>query len=77
MQWTGSEKNAGFSEADKTWLPVNENFEAGVSVETEMEDPNSHLNIYKQLVALRYSDPAFDVGQFKGEARDNVLAFSR
>ncbi len=76
MQWTGSEKNAGFSEADKTWLPVNENYQT-VNVESEKEDPNSHLNIYKQVVALRYSDPAFDVGVTSLTKENNVLAFSR
>ena len=26
MQWSGTEKNAGFSAADDTWLPINKNF---------------------------------------------------
>lgn len=76
MQWSGTEKNAGFSDADKTWLPVNPNFDT-VNVESEKARNDSHLNVYKALVKLRYSDPAFEVGGVKGITRDNVLAFSR
>ena len=48
MQWSGTEKNAGFSEADETWLPINKNF-VDVNVETETADPMSHLNVYKEV----------------------------
>ena len=76
MQWSGTEPNAGFSTADKTWLPVAENFET-VNVESENADPLSHLNVFKTLIFSRNSDPAFDVGQFKGVTRGNMLGYSR
>ncbi len=75
MQWNTG-KNAGFSDGDTTWLPVNPNY-VDINVETESQDPSSHKNIYKQLIQARYLDPAFDIGQFKGATQANVLAFSR
>lgn len=76
MQWSASEPNAGFSDAPKTWLPVNPNY-VDVNVESESLDPNSHLNFYKTGIIARYSDPAFDVGYVKIETKGNILAFSR
>ena len=53
MQWSGAQKNAGFSNSDKTWLPINPNY-VNVNVESEKLDPNSHLNIYKNLIGEWY-----------------------
>ena len=75
MQWSDA-PNAGFSSAEKTWLPVASNFPE-VNVENERNDPLSSLNLYKTTIIARNSDPAFDVGQFKGVTRNNMLAFSR
>ena len=76
MQWSGSEINAGFSNADHTWLPVNPNY-INVNVDSELADPFSHLNIYKRLIEARKSDLVFDFGEFKGITVNNILAFSR
>ena len=76
MQWSGSEINAGFSNADHTWLPVNPNY-ISVNVDSELADPFSHLNIYKRLIEARKSDLVFDFGEFKGLTVNNILAFSR
>ena len=54
MQWSGSGKNAGFSEADKTWLPVNKNY-VDVNVETENADPKSHLSVYKEVSIMLFN----------------------
>ncbi|XP_004534609.1 maltase A3 [Ceratitis capitata] len=51
FQWSDAE-NAGFSTANKTWLPVADNYKT-VNVQHERVAPLSHLNIYKQLHALR------------------------
>jgi alpha-glucosidase len=76
MQWNGMETSAGFSTTDETWLPVNPNYYE-INVDTQQADPHSHLQFYKQLVQLRYRDPAFEIGAFKGSSQGNVLAFSR
>jgi len=54
MQWDDT-KNAGFSPADHTWLPVAPNA-ARYNVQTEMRDPNSILSFYKRVLALRRSE---------------------
>lgn len=53
MQWSG-EKNAGFSNGESTWLKVNPNYET-INVELEEKEPESVLNYYKKLTALRKS----------------------
>ena len=51
MQWDDS-ANAGFSVANKTWLPVNENY-ATLNAGEQVGKAGSHLEIYRRLVALR------------------------
>ncbi|XP_054738486.1 maltase A3-like [Anastrepha obliqua] len=51
FQWS-DDKNAGFSTSSKTWLPLADNYRT-VNVQRERDEPLSHLNIYKQLHALR------------------------
>lgn len=58
MQWSPV-ANAGFSKPGvKTWLPIPNDF-ITVNVEDEVRDPNSMLNWYKQMIALRKTNPAF------------------
>jgi alpha-glucosidase len=76
MQWDSS-KNAGFSTAAKTWLPVAINFRQ-VNVASEAADPKSLLNWYKSLLALRRSNIALRDGETTIFANDpDVLAFAR
>lgn len=51
VQWTGG-KNAGFTTADTTWLPVNPNY-TEVNVEDEKKNPASVYHYYKKLIELR------------------------
>lgn len=51
FHWNGG-KNAGFSTADKTWLPVADNYKE-INVEKEEADAKSHLKIYNSLKELR------------------------
>lgn len=51
FQWSNAQ-NAGFSTAKKTWLPVADDYKT-VNVLRERDASLSHLNIYKQLHALR------------------------
>ncbi|XP_058984695.1 maltase 2 isoform X2 [Musca domestica] len=51
FQWSG-EKNAGFSNADKTWLPVHPNYEE-LNLEIQKSLEKSHYSVYKDLIELR------------------------
>ena len=79
MQWTG-EENAGFT-AGTPWLRVNSNYTA-INVEKESGDPDSVLNFYKKLIALR-KDPEYKETVVYGalepfmEDRHNLMAYYR
>jgi len=77
MQWDDS-KNAGFSTADTTWLPVPASYRA-TSVKAEEHEPNSLLNWHKQLIALRRKEPALRNGKMVMIDVNNpsVLSFIR
>jgi alpha-glucosidase len=60
MQWDTT-KNAGFSTAAQTWLPVPPNYKT-INVATEEKEPNSLLNWNKKLIALRRSNHAMHDG---------------
>jgi alpha-glucosidase len=62
VQWSPA-KNAGFSTADKTWLPVTDNYKTH-NVETELKDPNSFLSLYRQLGKLRNKSASLQHGTF-------------
>ncbi|XP_044729974.1 maltase 2-like [Chrysoperla carnea] len=52
MQWDTT-KNAGFSKANKTWLPVSEKYkETNVKAQAST-NVDSHYNVYKALTQLR------------------------
>lgn len=57
MQWN-NQKNHGFSESDNPYLPVDER-ENAPTVEEQLEDENSILNLVKKLISLRKGIPAF------------------
>ncbi len=61
MQWN-SEKNAGFT-PDTPWLKVNPNYPV-INAENQAENPDSVLNFYKALIALRKSHEALVYGEF-------------
>jgi len=61
MQWH-REKNAGFTTGNP-WLKVHPNF-ISRNVESQKDDPNSLLNFYQALIALRKSVPALREGMF-------------
>ena len=76
MQWSDA-KNAGFSEATKTWLPVAKNFKT-VNVKVQMADPTSALHLYKELLRLRSMAECFKGLSFKAVHVDaSVLAYTR
>ncbi|MDE3105953.1 MAG: alpha-glucosidase [Acidobacteriota bacterium] len=77
MQWDNS-KDAGFSTADKTWLPIPDNYTT-VNVKTEQADPASLLRWHGQLIAMRRQNPALHDGEITmlDENNPDVLAYVR
>ena len=77
MQWNGSTA-AGFSTNPNTWLPVAPDYKE-VNVEVESRDPDSMLNWYKKLIALRRSNPAIHEGAMTmlESGNEQVLSWSR
>jgi alpha-glucosidase len=73
MQWDRS-KNAGFT-TGTPWLPVPES--AGrYNVAAEQRDPESLLNFYKRLIALRRLRPALRIGTYAALNSDDENVFS-
>ena len=76
MQWDDS-KNAGFSKADETWLPVNPNYKE-INVEEALEDPDSIFYTYQKLVDLRKKKDWLVDADFKLlETDEKVFAYTR
>lgn len=63
MQWNSS-KNAGFTTADKAWLPIHADFKR-CNVEIEEKDPDSVLNFYRKLSSLRNSSEILISGEYE------------
>ena len=76
MQWSDA-PNAGFSSVTP-WLPVPPTYKTH-NVATELKAPDSILNFYKRLLALRHTEPAFADGAWIAinEKDPNVLAYLR
>ncbi len=68
VQWS-SEKNAGFTTADTTWISVNPNYPR-INVADQETDPDSVLNFYRQAIALRKKLSCVRYGTYK-EYRKN------
>jgi len=79
MQWS-AEANAGFCPAWKLpWLPVNPNHAGGINVADQQKDPNSMLNFYRHMLALRRKNPALIDGDYQMVHEDaaEYLAYTR
>ncbi|XP_049886110.1 maltase 2-like [Pectinophora gossypiella] len=75
FQWN-AEKNAGFSTANKTWLPVADGYET-LNVEAENAADRSHLKLYKALADIR-QNKVFRYGRYESLALNlDVFAFRR
>jgi alpha-glucosidase len=61
MQWS-SAPGAGFSRG-RPWLPLSSDYEL-VNVATQREDPESTLNLYRRLLALRRTSRALSLGSY-------------
>ncbi|XP_011157503.2 maltase 1 [Solenopsis invicta] len=77
FQWDAT-KNAGFSTADSTWIPVNENYKT-LNLATEKAADESHYKIYKILAQMHRNEPALTEGSYKSITtnNDSVLGIIR
>lgn len=78
MPWQADLTSAGFSKADKTWLPIP--FEHKVrAVNTQESDPNSVLSSLRDFIQWRKTKAALQQGdiEFLETENDKVLAFYR
>ena len=78
MPWDASNAQAGFSTNSHTWLPVTADY-GSVNVQAQAADPDSLLNWYRRLIALRRSERALRGGRMvmldPGNA--SVLTYAR
>jgi alpha-glucosidase len=77
MQWSDS-KDAGFSTAATTWLPVTADYTT-VNVKTEDSEPDSLLNWNKKLTTMRKDDPTLRDGRqvMLDKTNPSVLSYIR
>lgn len=76
FQWDSS-PNAGFNKGATPWLPIHENY-ARLNLASQLDDPKSTYNVYKNLIKLR-RESIFRHGTTKLYAfeEENVLALLR
>ena len=76
MQWS-AERNAGFSEGTP-WLGVNPDYK-DVNVEKELDDPDSVLSFYRELIHLRRDSECIRRGDLSFQLEDDpyLFVFSR
>jgi glycosidase len=73
MQWDSS-PNAGFT-GGTPWLPVPPSYKTH-NVAVESRDPQSILEHYRRLLALRHQDPALLEGDYVDLTPENSTVFS-
>jgi len=73
MQWNDT-PNAGFTKGIP-WLPVPMSYQTH-NVESEKKDPNSILNFYKNLLALRHTNKALLDGDYVAVNKDDANVYS-
>ena len=76
IQWDNTE-NAGFT-TGTPWLKVNWNYKK-VNVSQQEQDPNSVLNFFRRMVALRKSEPTLVYGKYTllDENNPSIYAYTR
>jgi alpha-glucosidase len=78
MQWDASSPQAGFTSNPMPWLPVQKDYDS-INVSSEIAAPDSLLNWYRKLIALRRAQSALRVGRVVLLDRHNpsVLSYAR
>jgi len=77
MQWNGM-KNAGFSSAEKTWLPAHWNYNE-INVEKESQEEDSLLNGIRTLLKIRNEERSLQEGSLEilEELPEGVFGYIR
>jgi glycosidase len=63
MRWS-PDATAGFTSASDPWLPIGSDH-AVRNVESQLQDPDSHLNLYRRLLSLRRNSAALRGGAYR------------
>ncbi|MEY4805300.1 MAG: hypothetical protein RL331_1826 [Bacteroidota bacterium] len=58
------------------WTNANSKPNDGISLEEQIKTPNSLFNCYKQLIALKQSNPALAIGSYENVPNENQNVFS-
>ncbi|KMQ89144.1 maltase 1-like protein [Lasius niger] len=69
FQWD-STKNAGFSKANRTWLPIHENY-IELNLAKQKIANESHYKIYTSLIKMRQRETALQQGNLKTLVQNN------
>lgn len=83
FEWYKTTKGKGmalwYKNSGPWWDSTNLKPNDGISLQEQKRDPNSLFAFYKNIIALRKSQPALSVGNFQNAANDNskVLSFIR
>ncbi len=76
MQWDSS-PSAGFT-SGTPWLPLAADATTTANVAAQLADPDSLLQLYRRLLALRRREPTLTIGAYRGlGASGDVLAYVR
>ena len=61
MPWAADAPNAGFSDGNRTWLPVDP-VHAAMAVDRQEADGNSTLAVYRRMIGYRRTRPSLALG---------------
>ncbi len=71
MQWANA-KHAGFTEAERPWLPVATDYQS-VNVQAENHDCRSSLALYRDILRLRTDHEVFKSANYRSAYEDDDL----
>ena len=76
VHWSANE-NAGFS-SSKPWLPVNEDY-TRINVESQIKDPNSVWNFYRNMIRIRKEHGVLIAGEFEQilDEQESLFGYKR
>ena len=77
VHWNSS-KFGGFTNGDKIWMGMCDNYK-DINVEDNLKDPNSIVNFYKKMIALRKTEPLITLGDVRLRFIDHpsVISWTR